>query len=152
VQRDDPHPDEDAAWRDIVDNYGERAELDPDDELPERAVAAPEQPIGLAHVFGADSADADDDADEDDEDDDPTGPSSYRPEPEAIPVPPFDRLLAWIGVFGSPTLLLIFLVLGLSMPGWLGWLLVGGFVGGFVYLVMRMPGTPRDPWDDGARL
>ena len=142
MQRDEPHPDEDAAWRDIVDNYGERAELDPDDEV---AVAAPEPPqpaLGLDDVLDAD----------DEDDDDPTGPSSYRPEPEAIPVPSFDRLLAWIGVFGSPTLLLIYLVLGLSMPGWLGWLLVGGFVGGFIYLVMRMPGTPRDPWDDGARL
>ena len=146
MQRDEPHPDEDAAWRDIVDNYGERAELEPDDELAERTIAAPEQPA-LAEVFGDDA-----DEDDDDDDDDPTGPSSYRPEPEAIPIPSPDRLLAWIGVFGSPALLLIFLVLGLSMPGWLGWLLVGGFVGGFLYLVMRMPGSPRDPWDDGARL
>ena len=34
----------------------------------------------------------------------------------------------------------------------IGYLLVGGFVGGFVYLVTRMPRGPRDPADDGARL
>ena len=30
--------------------------------------------------------------------------------------------------------------------------LVGGFLGGFGYLVAQMPRGPRDPFDDGARL
>jgi hypothetical protein len=90
--------------------------------------------------------------DDDPEDDIPAFEQFVPEDPPPVPIPPFDRLLAWAGVFGSPTLLLIFLISGLSMPGWLGWLLVGGFVGGFCYLVIRMPGSPRDPWDDGARV
>jgi hypothetical protein len=38
------------------------------------------------------------------------------------------------------------------MPAWLGYLLVVGFVGGFIYLVLQMPREPRDPWDDGAQI
>ena len=41
---------------------------------------------------------------------------------------------------------------GVSLPVWLGYLLVVAFVGGFLYLVTRMPRGPRDPADDGARL
>ena len=33
-----------------------------------------------------------------------------------------------------------------------GWVLVGWFVGGFAYLVLEMPKSPRDPWDDGSRI
>jgi len=137
VQRDDPDYD-DAAWRAIVDNYGERVELDdlePGEHGDEAGARGPAEPYDL-----------DGGADELDED-------RFVPAPAPpVPVPPADRMLAWLGVFGSPTVLLVFLVLGLGMPRWLGWLLVAGFVGGFCYLVIRSPGSPRDPWDDGARV
>lgn len=132
-------PDEDAAWQAIVDNYGERVELAPEPEaarpaLPDRG--GPDEPEEL-----------------DDSDSEIDRIDRFVPDPPPpVPVPPPDRMLAWLGVFGSPTVLLVFLVLGLSMPTWLGWLLVGGFVAGFCYLVIRMPGSPRDPWDDGARV
>ena len=46
----------------------------------------------------------------------------------------------------------MFLLVGVPLPSWLAYLLVAGFVGGFVYLVIQMPRGPRDPFDDGARL
>ena len=74
------------------------------------------------------------------------------PTPPPVPRPPVDRLLAWIGVFGVPTLVLFCIVAGISVPAWFGLLLAAGFIGGFGYLVMRMSDEPRDPWDDGAVL
>ena len=88
-------------------------------------------------------------ADDDLEDEDGFVP----PPPPPLPRLPPDRLLAWLGLFGSPTVLLVCLVVGVSLPPWLAYLLVAWFVGGFGYLVATMPrGTDADPWDDGARL
>lgn len=61
-------------------------------------------------------------------------------------------MVAWAGVLGSPLVLLCALVFGFSLPAWLGYLLVAGFVGGFLYLVVKMPREPREPWDDGAQV
>ena len=74
------------------------------------------------------------------------------PPPPPLPRVAPDRLLAWSASSARPLVLLTAVVLGVHLPGWLGYLLVGGFVGGFVYLVTRMPRGPRDPADDGARL
>lgn len=129
--------EDDDAWRAIVDNYGDRAQLDPEDEQvrrePERARPA---------------------RDEDDEIDRWQDPDdSYVPPPAPpIPLPPTDRLVAWIGVLGAPLVMLVVAALQISLPGWAGLLLVGSFVGGFLYLVFRTPRSPRDPWDDGARV
>lgn len=141
MQRDEDR--DDAAWRAIVDNYGDRAELGP--EHP----AAPEP-----SERPAPEATWDDDPDEDDaaprlEDPD----DSYVPPPAPpIPRPPNDRLLAWIGIFGTPALVIVLVALRVTIPGWAGLLLAAAFVGGFLYLVMRSPRSPRDPWDDGARV
>ena len=75
------------------------------------------------------------------------------PTPPPLPKLPPDRLLAWVGLFGSPTVLLVCLVLNVYLPPWLGYLLIASFIGGFIYLVVKMPhSTDIDPWDDGARL
>ena len=74
------------------------------------------------------------------------------PPPPPLPRPAADRLAAWVGVFGAPAVLLTALILGISLPTVIGYLLVAAFVGGFVYLVYRMPRGPRDPWDDGAQV
>ncbi|HWJ11251.1 MAG TPA: hypothetical protein VNS46_17860 [Nocardioides sp.] len=130
-------PDEDAAWRAIVDNYGDRV-LEPDAEPtpapgaePDLGTARDEEPEELRY-----------DAEE----------SFVPPAPPPLPRPPADRLLAWLGVFGSPAVLLFFVVTGIRMPQLLGWSLVAAFVVGFGYLVLRMPREPREPWDDGAVL
>ena len=90
-------------------------------------------------------------------DPDEDGPDDAEEGFEPPPPPPLprvapDRLAAWTGVFGSPALLLIALVLSIEMPTVVAYLLVAGFVGGFVYLVAKMPRGPRDPWDDGAQV
>jgi hypothetical protein len=151
VQRDS---DEDA-WRTIVENYGERVELD-DDLLPEAAddplsdpladpLADPLSDSVLEPLLPASPESYDDDLDDPDDE-------FVPPEPPPLPKLPPDRLLAWAGLFGSPTLLLICLVLGIHLAPWLGYLLVASFIGGFAYLVVKMPRGPADPWDDGARL
>lgn len=126
-------PHEDEAWRAIVENYGDRPELDPA-ELPE---PDPEpEPFSL-------EAELDEYSDEE---------GFVPPPPPPLPEVPRDRMLAWIGLFGSPTVLLICLVLGIHLDSLVAYALVAGFVGGFVYLVLQMPRGPQDPWDDGARI
>jgi hypothetical protein len=74
------------------------------------------------------------------------------PEPPPLPVPEPDRGIAWAGVVGAPLLLLVSLLFSIGLPSWVGYLMVAWFVGGFCYLVARMPKEPRDPWDDGSRV
>lgn len=133
--------DDDDVWRAIVDNYGDRAQLDPEDEVAQREQERARREHEDLHEI-------DDDPDPWSDPDD-----SYVPPPAPpIPRPPTDRLLAWIGVLGAPIAMLLVAVVQVSLPGWAGLLLVGSFVGGFLYLVFRTPRSPRDPWDDGARV
>jgi hypothetical protein len=137
VQRDS---DEDA-WRAIVENYGERVELD--DEPP----ADPPTEQRLERLFTPlPQPEVDEVEDEPDD-------GFVPPTPPPLPKLPPDRLLAWLGLFGSPTILLVCVVLNVHLPPWLGYLLVASFIGGFLYLVVKMPRRDDiDPWDDGARL
>ena len=64
------------------------------------------------------------------------------PVPPPLPKPPPARLLAWIGLFGVPTFVLVALVARLELPSWLGLLLMVWFVGGFVFLVASMRPGP----------
>jgi hypothetical protein len=123
---------EDDAWRSIVENYGDRADLGPE-EAPEPVPEPVREPAG-------------DDTEAADEE------RYVPPPPPPLPHVTPDRLAAWSGVFGAPTVLLVALLVGIHLPAWLGYLLVASFVGGFVYLVVQMPRGPRDPGDDGARL
>ena len=74
------------------------------------------------------------------------------PTPPPLPTLEPRRKLAWIGMFGAPTVMLLAVVFGWQLPGWVGTLLVGSFVGGFVYLVATMPRRRPGDWsgDDGA--
>lgn len=148
--------DEDEVWRAIVDNYGERARLEePAPEARERwqADAPSEEPPAEGTVLpprrpqpSADEPDAYRDPIELQDHDERFVP----PEPPPLPRPRGLRAVAWAGVFGSPAVLLICLIIGISLPQLLAYVLVAGFVGGFVYLVWQMPRGPRDPFDDGA--
>jgi len=135
VQRDD-----DEAWRSIVDNYGERAEVEPD---------PPVSDVG-ADEWSRPDPEPDPSRDEASPDSDWSEERFVPPPPPPLPRPRRDRLIAWLGVFGSPAILLICLVLGISLPELLAYALVTAFVGGFLYLVWLMPSGPRDPDDDGA--
>ena len=136
---------QEAAWREIVENFGERA------ELPDPAPAAPEPTTPVD--FG-------DDVDE-----------AFEPDAEAYDVDEFDRFvaprptlprttperfLAWLGVLGTPVLTILLVVAHQAMDWWIpSWVVTGmviAFLAGFGYLVFAMPREPRDPWDDGARL
>lgn len=138
--------DEDAAWRSIVENYGEQPTLDEPDTpsslaQPTRPATEPE-PVETPRWR-----------------DELNSRATWEDEghfipPTPPPLPPMEprRRLAWIGLFGAPTLMLIAVVLGWSYPDWLMVGLVSGFVGGFVYLVATMqrkgPGDGSD--DNGA--
>lgn len=129
---------EDEAWRAIVENYGDRPELD--EPSPEPAPSSPSWRDAYP-----------DDEPLDREAGDP-GERFVPPPTPPLPRPPRDRFLAWLGLFGSPTVLLVCLVTGVQLPSLLAYALVAAFVGGFLYLVVKMPRGPRDPWDDGAQV
>ena len=137
--------DEDEAWRQIVANYGDAPSVDdlprdePDLESPADPPADPraearEVEPGPAPLAWADEG------------------RFVPPPPPPIPRPEPRRALAWTGLFGAPLVLLVALVFGIYLPGWMSVVLVTGFVGGFLYLVSTMPTEPRDPGDDGSRI
>jgi hypothetical protein len=137
---------EDAAWQAIVDNYGERPHLDEESSAadPEPEVE-PERPSDSG-PFPSIAEPT------------PVAPA-VDPEEHYVPPPPPPipraepaRLLAWVGLFGVPTFVLVALVTRLPIASWLGLLLMVWFVGGFVFLVASMRSEPRDENDDGAVL
>ncbi|CAL9292022.1 MULTISPECIES: hypothetical protein [unclassified Streptomyces] len=72
------------------------------------------------------------------------------PEPPPLPEGDTTAKFAWLGVLGGPVLILLAVVLGWDMTWWLTTLGIGGFLGGFATLVMRMrPGDEDD--DDPGR-
>lgn len=135
---------QDAAWQEIVANFGERVELS-DEELTDA-------PSVVAF---------DDDVDEQFEPDLEMYDDAYEADGFVAPRPSLprttaDRFLAWLGVLGAPVAAVVLFVLhatlGWWIPPWVVDALVIAFLVGFGYLVFHMPREPRDPWDDGARL
>ena len=126
---------EDADWQALVDSYGDRPEFPEVREPEPLAEAEPEilLPAELAYS--------------DDED------RFVPPQPPPLPRPQGLRAVAWFGLFGVPTLVLLMIVVKVSLPSMLSLLFLAWFVGGFGYLVATM--SSRDPdsgWDDGAVL
>lgn len=72
------------------------------------------------------------------------------PEPPPLPAADTTAKFAWLGVLGGPVLLLLAVLLGWDMTWWLTTLGIGGFLGGFATLVMRMQ-TDDDDLDDPGR-
>lgn len=135
MQRDE---DEDA-WRSIIDNYGERVELDDDEAAPLAPAPAPPQPPSPPAY--ADVVDAVDDVDR-----------FVAPDPPLPAAPTRDRQAAWVGLIGAPILLMILLVASVRISSLLAYALIAAFVGGFLYLTFHLPRDSDDPFDDGARL
>ncbi|MFA3874364.1 hypothetical protein ABS735_11850 [Streptomyces sp. MMCC 100] len=161
--------DEDAAWDAIVAGYGEEppdppgakpfksvedlALLEPEvnDEKPAADRPASDRPLGSSVAFApgigprdhTPAEPSDDDFDADDE-------GHFVP-PEPPPLPDADPTakFAWLGVLGGPVLLLLAVVLGWDMTWWLTTLSIGGFLGGFATLVMRMRTGDEDDDDPG---
>jgi hypothetical protein len=133
--------DEDEVWRDIVENYGDAPSVE---DAPPAADPVVDQGPPSFRVT---------------EPDEVHDPATWEDEGRFVPppAPPVSlaeppRLLAWIGLFGSPAVLLVALVFSWQLPSWLSTLLIGAFIGGFGYLVATMSREPRDPGDDGARI
>jgi len=142
--------DEDEAWRQIVANYGEQPSVD---DLPR----VDDGPVGRVPDDLDRAPDADPAPGPAPDDGSAFGVLPWEeegryvpPPPPPIPRPEPRRALAWVGLFGAPIVLLVALVFGIYLPGWVSAILVGGFIGGFVYLVSTMSKDPRDPGDDGA--
>jgi hypothetical protein len=133
-------PDEDAVWREIVENYGDEPKVeDFPDHWPDPAPGP-----SLDRWPGPPPASA---AEE------PEDEGYTPPPPPPLPRPVGLRLVAWLGVFGVPLLVLVVLLTGLSLPSWAGVLCLAWFVGGFGYLVATMPRhDDGDDFDDGARI
>ncbi|MDQ1020227.1 hypothetical protein [Streptomyces afghaniensis] len=86
---------------------------------------------------------AEDDFDEDDEG------HFVPPEPPPLPSADPTAKFAWLGVLGGPVLLLLAVLLGWEMTWWLATLGIGGFLGGFATLVMRMRTDDEEDDDPG---
>ncbi len=137
---------QEAAWREIVENFGERVELADQPEIEDVI------PFGddIDETFVPDS-DVYDDDDVDVYDHD----RFVAPRP-SLPRTTPERFVAWLGVLGAPVVAVLLFIARVSfdwwIPNWLVVLVALGFLLGFGYLVFSMPREPRDPWDDGARL
>jgi hypothetical protein len=125
--------DDDATWREIVDNYGDRPVVPPEPPAPVDNVVpepVPPEPFQL-ELF-----------------DDAFVPPPLPPPPVIAP----ERRLAWVGLVAAPLLLVLCAVIAFPLPSVLTGGLVLAFLGSFGYLVATMSQEPRDPDDDGARL
>jgi hypothetical protein len=155
--------DEDAAWREIVENYGERPRLgeswnapgaDPDDAPSQEAgegprPAAPREGSVFDRSFldsYSDEVAAEAWAHHRRHDDDHFVP----PPPPPLPKGPPARRLAWLGVLVPPIVMVLAVLVRWPFPTWASFLLVVAFLGGFVFLVATMPREPREDGDDGA--
>ncbi len=178
--------DEEAAWRAIIENYGERPRLSepwsappdgpvdvaldghrdapatglgdgpvdgpvdgPPPVAPAPRAAEPPVPPSVFDRTYLDALDADPSAGPgatagDRQDDDHFVP----PPPPPLPRPTPARRLAWLGLLVPPVLMFAAVLFRWTPPGWLAFLLVAAFLGGFGFLVATMP-RDRDG-DDGA--
>jgi hypothetical protein len=156
--------DEEAIWAEIVASFDLEAPADaatpwPDEEnLPRSADDEDEREkdsgqdrsgrLPTARVIKPDDDDEPAAAEFDDDDDEDEG-HFIPPPPPPLPSADPTTKAAWIALFGGPLYLLTAAVLSWQVPGWVAFLAVAAFVGGFVTLVLRMGDDPRDP-DDGA--
>jgi len=144
--------DEDAAWAEIIANYGDRAELPEPEQAPKDPPAEDPGPFDRSYL-DAQLARQSRDTPELDDTRHMDAEEHYVP-PTPPPLPSLDprRKAAWVALFGSPVLMLLGVVFGWTYPGWVSLLLVIAFVGGFGYLVATMPRNSSGGWpgDDGA--
>ncbi|MGV9254020.1 hypothetical protein [Streptomyces sp. NPDC003697] len=140
-----------ADARGSADGAG-AADPGPGEPGPEKDGPAPARPLGGSVSFapGVGPRDytvrepSDDDFDADDEG------HFVPPEPPPLPDADATARFAWLAVIGGPVLLLLAVLFRWDMTWWLATLGIGGFLGGFATLVMRMnPGDDED--DDPGR-
>ena len=139
----DGERDFDAAFRAIVENYGDRPTLaDPVAPAPEPAP----KPVDPAR-FDTSHLDRSPGSDEHTE---RAEEHFVPPVPPPVPRGTPARRLAWAGLFLPPLVMLAAVVFGWTYADWVSMLLVAAFVGGFVFLVATMPRDRGGDGDDGA--
>jgi hypothetical protein len=140
--------DEEAAWRSIVENYGERPQLGETavaDPAPVVAQPVERDPFDRTYLDALEASLAEERRERRQHEE-----HFVPPEPPPVPRATPARRLAWCGLFGAPLLMLAAVVFGWAYPSWLTFGLVVAFVGGFAFLVATMPSDTGDDWDDGA--
>ena len=171
--RDDPPPgnerrtepelpfDEEAAWREIVANYGDRPVLGGGAAGPDTTGLSPFDRSFLDSLDARarppeDRLDGPDRRAVEHPGEEQVDPWDHfvPPEPPPIPRGTPARRLAWAGLLGSPVVLLlavfVHVLVGWVVPTLLTVGVAAAFVGGFVFLVATMPRDRGDGWDDGA--
>lgn len=120
------------AWREIIDNYGERVEIT---KPPVHPPPARPEPVEYQPIVETD----------------PLGEIFIPPNPGPASLPEPRRRLAWFGVLGIPALLFISLLAAVRLPSWAIGFGAVWFVAGLGYLVATMDSSRRhDDPDDGA--
>ncbi|WP_406009437.1 hypothetical protein OG440_27415 [Streptomyces sp. NBC_00637] len=111
----------------------------------------PAQPLGGSIAFAPGVGPRDHTAPEPSEDDFDGDDEGHFVPPEPPPLPAADTTakFAWLGVIGGPLLLLLAVLLGWEMTWWLSTVGIGGFLGGFATLVMRMRTDDEEDGDPG---
>ncbi len=157
----DVHPwpaNEDVDWSPTGADSGQDADTaSPDGEPPDRAGDL-KRWLSRRDARPSYDVSADDDINDQDDFD---GSASVRASDEERfipePPPPLPKLepykqLAWVGLIGGPTLLLLSVLFSLTLPTWVSMAAVGAFMGGFVTLVATMEDRidPDGPSDNGA--
>ncbi|MFI9309252.1 hypothetical protein [Streptomyces triculaminicus] len=168
--------DEDRAWAELVAAYGEQPDPDkgrwpatgdvedgPDGGTPAapktpgaQKPAAPGRPgsfIVYAPGVGPRASSTPDPAsgDADDAPEEPDEGHFVPPEPPPLPTGDVTSRFAWIAVLGGPLLLFVMVLLRQELTWWLTTLGVGGFLGGFATLVLRMKDGDDEGDDDPGR-
>ena len=145
--------DEEAAWRLIVENYGERPEMgEPTPQAPPPAEPDDRRdpPVidrSYLESVEAERAEAARAAHRETDDE---AEHFVPPEPPPVPRATPARRIAWAGLFLPPLLMLLAVAFGWEFASWFSMMLVASFVGGFVFLIATMPRDGGDGWDDGA--
>ncbi|MFE9922989.1 hypothetical protein ACFYQA_15795 [Streptomyces sp. NPDC005774] len=135
-----------------TDTRTEAADDEAPAEAPTRAGDKPVKPLGGSVAFAPGvGGPRDYSVSEPSEDDFEDGDEGHFVPPEPPPLPETDvtSKFAWLGVLGGPVLLLLAILLGWEMTWLLTTLCIGGFLGGFATLVMRMRTDDED--DDPGR-
>ncbi|MEU6994850.1 hypothetical protein ABZ953_29845 [Streptomyces sp. NPDC046465] len=171
--------DEDAAWQAIVAGYGQEP-ADPPGAKPFKSVdglalletetngtaagpaktpaeapdgkSGPDKPLGSSVSFapgvgGPRDYTAPEPAEGDADDEGHFVP----PEPPPLPDADVTAKFAWLAVLGGPPVILLAVLFGWQMTWWLTTLGIGGFLGGFATLVVRMNSGDDEENDDPGR-
>ncbi|MFE6284084.1 hypothetical protein [Streptomyces sp. NPDC057877] len=147
---------EDLALLEAEPNGADSADPEPGDTKTDDSKADPATSLGGSVVFapgvGAGSGPRDYSVPEPSEEDFDRDDEGHFVPPEPPPLPAADATskFAWLAVLGGPLLLLLAVLLGREMTWWLTTVGIGGFLGGFATLVMRMR-TDDDEDDDPGR-